>query len=140
MIRAAEQTDLSALARVHGRCFPHDPWDVGRLDTPGGQIWCAADCSGFILVRTVLDEAEVVSIAVDPDHQSRGLGGALLAHAISNLASRGTKTVFLDVAIDNQPALTLYRRQGFIEVGRRRGYYPRSGAAVDALAFRLQIC
>ena len=140
LIRPATQADLAALACVHGRCFPHDPWDVDRLSTPGGQIWCDADHRGFVLIRTVADEGEVISVAVDPTHQGQGLGRQLLSLAIADLVSAGVITLFLDVAVDNPPALALYRRLGFIEVGRRRGYYPRAGMVVDALAFQLQIC
>lgn len=140
VIRPATQADLPMLAHVHGLCFPHDPWDVDRLDTPGGRIWCDAACRGFVLIRAVADEGEVISVAVSPEHQGQGLGRQLLGHAITDLVPAGVTTLFLDVAVDNPSALALYRHLGFTEVGRRKGYYPRKGQAVDALAFQLRIC
>ncbi len=77
-------------------------------------------------------EAEVHTIGVDPDHQGRGIGRALLAGLLDAADGIGAVT-FLEVRTDNEPALALYRAAGFVVVGTRRRYYA-SGA--DAYTMR----
>lgn len=78
-------------------------------------------------------EAEVHTIGTDPAAQRRGIGGALL-DALLTLADARQCPVFLEVRTDNEPAIALYRREGFETVGRRKKYYQPSGA--DAYTMR----
>ena len=125
------------LARLHARAFAHDrPWSEAEfaalLDAPGTEI--VGTARAFALGRRVLDEVEVLTIAVDPDHRRRGLGQAVLRQLLERAKAKGAATAFLEVAEDNAPALRLYLASGFREVGRRPGYYARTdGPAVDAL-------
>jgi len=89
--------------------------------------------SGCAIIRVAADEAELLTIAVEPARRLRGLGSALLAEVIAAAAAGGATRLFLEVAADNAPGLALYRSRGFTEVGRRRGYYPRADARADAL-------
>jgi len=135
---AARPDDAASLARLHAASFDR-PWSasdfrrflqdgaLGLVIRDGGAV------TAFVLLRTVLDEAEVLTIATDPAHRGRGLAAALLAAAIEPLADAGVATLWLEVAADNAPALALYARAGFHETGRRRGYYPRRTGAADAL-------
>jgi ribosomal-protein-alanine N-acetyltransferase len=75
------------------------------------------------LTRHAADEAEVLSIAVDGRARRRGLGRRLLRRNLQRLATFGVGRVFLEVDAGNEPALALYRRMGFVEAGRREGYY-----------------
>ena len=88
---------------------------------------------GFVLVRAVADEAEILTLAVAPTHRQRGIAAALLREAITVLRPGGTKTLFLEVAADNTAALALYAGAGFSPSGRRVGYYARDEGNVDAL-------
>jgi [ribosomal protein S18]-alanine N-acetyltransferase len=81
----------------------------------------------------VLDEAEVHTIAVDPDHRRRGVGGVLLAGLLEALAAREVATVHLEVRADNDAALALYAAHGFVRVGLRPAYY---ADGTDALLLR----
>ena len=72
-------------------------------------------------------EAEVHTIGVDPDHQRRGVGRALLLRLLSR-ADEQRATTFLEVRTDNEPAIEMYRAHGFEIVGLRRRYYQPSGA------------
>ncbi len=72
-------------------------------------------------------EAEVHTIGVDPAHQGRGIGRALL-RALLEAADAAQATVFLEVRTDNAPAHALYASEGFAVVGLRRRYYQPSGA------------
>jgi [ribosomal protein S18]-alanine N-acetyltransferase len=88
---------------------------------------------GVALAVAVLDEAEVHTIAVDPDHRRRGVGGVLLAGLLEALAAREVATVHLEVRADNDAALALYAAHGFVRVGLRPAYY---ADGTDALLLR----
>ena len=95
---------------------------------------------GFALGRAVADEAELLTLAVAPGDRRHGIGTGLLADFLAEARERGAVTMFLEVAADNVAALALYRRHGFSEAGRRRGYYRDSPThAVDAIVMRRRI-
>lgn len=137
--------DAQAIAGLHRRLFD-PPWDaasVAALMAPPAGValaaWGRDACgtpvlAGFVLARVAADEAEILSLGVAPEMQGRGLARRLVCEVQRRLAERGARSLFLEVAADNIPALALYRRLGLGESGRRRGYYARSGAAAaDAL-------
>lgn len=142
-IRRATAADLPALARLHAAAFPDETWDAetlaGMLAAPGAAALTAGGeaLTGFVLLRVVLDEAEIFTICVDNAARRRGVGAALLQAALSAAASAGAASLYLEAAADNVSALALYRAAGFAEVGRRRGYYHRGAKKIDALVMRL---
>ena len=87
--------------------------------------------------QTVLEETDMMNIAVHPDHRRRGLAAALLGRLLEDLARRGSHSLTLEVRVSNAPARSLYERVGFAEVGRRKNYYqdPRE----DALILRREL-
>jgi ribosomal-protein-alanine N-acetyltransferase len=129
-----------ALARLHAACFTVPrPWsaqEFAALLADRGVI-LVTESAGFALGRVAADEAEVLTIAVDPAARRSGVGARLLGALLTEAATRGATEAFLEVAADNAAALALYRGAGFAEAGRRRGYYRGpSGAATDALILR----
>ncbi|SMH49097.1 GNAT family N-acetyltransferase [Maritimibacter sp. HL-12] len=125
-----------ALAAIHARAFSGARgWSAaeiaGLLDAPGGFVVTAAE--GFALGRAVAGEAELLTIAVAPEHRRKGQGRALLAGFEAEAAARGADAAFLEVAADNAAARALYTVSGWRETGRRKSYYPRPGGAVDAI-------
>ena len=129
-------TAAQRLAALHKAAFKHDPWRAedfaGFLQDPFTIL--VANTEGFALLRVVLDEAEVLTLAVAPSAQGQGHGTALLADALAQAKARGAATVFLEVAADNVSARALYARAGFAQTGLRRGYYHRpDGTRVDAV-------
>jgi ribosomal-protein-alanine N-acetyltransferase len=95
---------------------------------------------GFVLVRIVLDEAEILTVVVKKEHRGRGYGRMLMEEALRRLYRSAVATCFLEVADDNEVAVTLYRSLGFAEAGERKGYYGDSGGAGrSALVMRLQL-
>jgi ribosomal-protein-alanine N-acetyltransferase len=140
-IQAAAATDLGILASLHAACFA-EAWDADAFATllamPGAFALLAEEpqretASGFLMIRGVGDEAEIIALAVDPSRQRRGLGRKLLITGIEEAAARGAGKLFLEVAADNVAALALYRSAGFAEVGRRADYYHRPNGAMAAL-------
>jgi ribosomal-protein-alanine N-acetyltransferase len=83
------------------------------------------------------DEAEILSIGIDPTHRGRGLSRDLLLTHLGHLAGRGIRTIFLEVEENNQPARRLYEWAGFSVVGRRERYYQEPGGQqLNALLMR----
>ena len=95
---------------------------------------------GFAMVRTAVDESEVLTIVVGRSRRGGGYGRMLMEEALRRLYRERVATCFLEVNRDNVPAVSLYRRLGFEEVGTRRGYYPSvAGSDGIALVMRLQL-
>ena len=129
------------LAGIHAAAFPA-PWDATALAgllTQAG-VFAVEQPDGFILLRTVADEAEILTLAVHPKARRRGLGARLVHDGVASAAARGATRLFLEVADDNAAALALYARAGFSEAGRRPGYYARpDGGRQDALILALNL-
>lgn len=130
-----------ALAQLHAEAFDA-PWSpqafAELLGQPGVQL--TGDDRGFILIRTVADEAEILTLAVRPAARRQGRGRALFEAAAKHAASLGASRLFLEVAEDNAPARALYAALGFETAGRRPRYYPRAqGPAADALLLVLNL-
>lgn len=89
---------------------------------------------GYAGLLAGIGEAEVLTIAVDPAREGRGLGALLLTELMREAARRACDDVVLEVRVDNERAQRLYRRFGFAGVGVRKGYY--QPANVDALVMR----
>ena len=135
-----------ALAILHRACFPDDPWEAGALARIlalsggfGWVVWEEEEPAGFILVRDLGNECEVLSLGVTPQWRRRGLGQALLQQAIEEAMQRELPSIVLEVAVDNEPAGDLYAAAGFVAVGRRARYYRRPDGRVDALILRLAL-
>lgn len=128
------------LATLHGAAFAA-PWDeraLGDLLVQTGVFALGREAEGFILCRVVADEAEILTLATTPEVRRQGLGLGLVEAAAGMAAGLGATRLFLEVAEDNVAARGLYARAGFVEVGRRRGYYSRpEGPAIDALVLAL---
>jgi ribosomal-protein-alanine N-acetyltransferase len=130
-----------ALAALHARCFDKTPrsWSAaefaGLLREVSGIAVVRQE--GFALGRVAGPEAELLTLAVAPEVRRHGVGAELLAAFETAAAARGASEVFLEVAVTNEAARTLYDTRGYGAVGRRPGYYTRSaGPAVDALVLR----
>ena len=79
--------------------------------------------SGFIVAHCVVDEAEILNLAVAPASRRSGYGGSLLIAALQEFQNRGVTRVFLEVRASNAPAIAFYQQHGFIRIGRRTAYY-----------------
>ena len=140
MISQAAPAHAAALAAIHAAAFPpREAWGVDaialQLALPG-TFGLIDDRGGMLLGRIVADEAEVLTLAVAPSVRRQGVATALLRAAKAQVGIGGGNAIFLEVATGNAAALLLYRREGFIEVGRRRRYY---ADASDALVLRANL-
>jgi len=96
------------------------------------------DALGFYLSRTVGGEAELLLLAVAPEHRRRGVGRKLLDTFMERARTAGARRVHLEVR-DGNPALALYRASGFAQVGRRARYYRGPNGQFDALTFAREV-
>ena len=119
-----------ALADLHARCFTvPKPFSNAAFEVFLASPHCFL-CTlphGFALGRAVAGEAELLTLAVDPDHRRGGTGCALLAAFEAQAKTQNARRAFLEVAASNHAAIALYRTHGYTESGRRRGYYGQSG-------------
>ncbi|MDE2239422.1 MAG: GNAT family N-acetyltransferase [Rhodospirillales bacterium] len=136
-IREAGPAYAAALAAMHESVFPEAPWNEAAFVTLLRQPGVAAlihDANGFMLLRTVLDEAEILTIGVLK--KRRGTGAALLREGLRRLRDAGVQVVYLEVATGNVAARALYENHGFVQSGLRKAYYENGG---DALMLRLNL-
>jgi ribosomal-protein-alanine N-acetyltransferase len=149
-VRPAVPADVERLAALERAGFD-TPWTAGQIAEeigfpealvlvadPGPDADAAsapqtgAGAAGYAAFRRFDDEAELLRIAVAPDHRRSGVGRALIADGLTRLAGLGVTVCHLEVEAGNRPATGLYEATGFHKIGRRRGYY---GSGRDALLY-----
>ncbi|WP_417688593.1 ribosomal protein S18-alanine N-acetyltransferase [Roseibium sp.] len=149
-VEDAKTDDLTRLAEIHSRSFTHS-WDeeeLSRLMDQAGVFVLvirrpvalgSRKVLGFIMIRTVAGEAEILTIAVDPKNRGEGLARQLLREALFRLYSERCEALFLEVDAANEPALKLYKSAGFRKVGERKGYYRAAEGDGTALVMRADL-
>lgn len=142
--------DFDAMVAIHAEGFPRG-WSIDEFEQlvadptvmtlllRRGSWFGSRSVAGFALLRRVADEAEVLTLGVAAARRGRGHGRLIMEEAMRRLYAEGIATVFLEVSESNPAALALYRRLGFAEVGRRKGYYADGGPGAAALVMRLQL-
>ncbi|MXN88517.1 ribosomal protein S18-alanine N-acetyltransferase [Pasteurella canis] len=120
------------------------PWSIGILKNNQGErylnlkLMSNEQIVAFVICQTILDEATLFNIAVDPKFQGQGFGKHLLNELITQLKDKHISTLWLEVRESNLAAKALYEKFGFNEVDIRKNYYPtadgkRENAIVMAL-------
>lgn len=146
-IRPARPADAANLADLHAAHFS-PPWSADAFEKLLGSSTAVALVAtdqigapaGAVLTSLAADEAEILTLFVDGAHQREGIGRRLLEALFDELAERGARRLFLEVAVTNVAARELYATTGFAEVGRRRDYYVMPGAPpTDALVLARDI-
>ena len=133
-----EQCHVMHVAEMEKLCFS-DPWSersiASELNNPL-SLWLVATerdiVAGYVGSQTVLDETDMMNIAVHPDFRRTGVAEALINALIAELQNLGSKCLTLEVRASNEPARKLYEKLGFAQVGRRPNYYrnPREDACI----------
>jgi tRNA threonylcarbamoyladenosine biosynthesis protein TsaB len=137
--------DLELLAKLHAVSF-ETAWaekDLSEVLAGPGCVALLATSDdgpvGFLIYRAVADEAEIITICVDPSYQRRGAGLKIVSTTKQLLKALKISNLFLEVAADNKEAISLYTRAGFVEAGKRKAYYARkNGETEDAIIMRAQ--
>ena len=140
--------DLDAVMLVMSAAFPAqfgEAWTrsqcAGILPMTGVKLVLAEDDEGkvvgFSLYRTIVDDSELLLLAVHPDSRGRGIGRQLLSYFIDDSRKKGASRIHLEVR-DGNSAIEVYHAAGFEQINRRRNYYRgRGGESFDALTFVL---
>ena len=135
VIRLFHGPHAAACAAIHAKAF-HQGWSAQEITDlalePSVLAHVALDSKektvlGFSLARCAGQEAEILTIVVDPARQGGGLGRLLLQTQLDAMLAHGVGEVFLEVEAGNAAALALYKRLGFQQVGERKAYYARPG-------------
>lgn len=138
--------DLAVASVVHGACFD-ESWSetsiAELLAMPGGFGLLAMvedQPAGLAIAYSVGAEGEIITLCTLPAYRRRGIAARLLAGVLDRLVRQECRRVLLEVAADNLPARSLYRRAGFSEAGRRTGYYLREASLrIDAIVLASNI-
>lgn len=136
IIRKMTAGDVPAIGALEKICFS-DPWSeksiASELDNPL-SCWLVAEDAGtlcgYVGSQAVLDCADMMNLAVAPDYRRQGVGQALVDALACQLSQNNVRALLLEVRVSNTPAIALYEKMGFAQVGRRPRYYhnPREDA------------
>jgi len=127
MIRLMQHSDVNAVAQIEKMVQSH-PWTITQFQDAvesyqSTVIEQAGQVVGFCILQPVLDEANLLLMAVHPNQQGKGLGYQLLDQSIALLKNQPVQ-IFLEVRESNQAAIALYEKSGFHQIDLRKNYYP----------------
>ena len=151
LVLPCDPDDIPALVDIHARSFERG-WSESEFDTllQDKLVNCFVlrhsnarvtdKVIGFVLARSAADEAEILTIAIDPDFRAKGAGRRLMGDLVRKLYGDRVAKLFLEVDADNKAALSLYKALGFVKVGERKAYYRQEdGDASLALIMQLDV-
>jgi len=133
-----DESHVAAIAEIEKLCFS-DPWSEKSIATELGSklsCWLVAmedeTLVGYVGSQSVLGESDMMNIAVHPEHRRKGIAEALVTALVTELSARGNHGLMLEVRPSNAPAIALYDKLGFVQVGRRPNYYrnPKEDALI----------
>ena len=126
------------VAELEKLCFA-DPWSeksvASELENKWA-LWLVAleenNVVGYIGSQTSIDETDVMNVAVHPDFRRKGIAEKLIEQLVAELKGRGSHALMLEVRASNAPAIALYEKLGFVQVGCRKNYYrnPKEDALI----------
>ena len=138
IIETMKSSHVAQIAELEKICFS-DPWSEKSIASELNNelaFWLTAvegeQVAGYIGSQTVMDESDMMNVAVHPDFRRKGIAEALVNALVEALKSKGSRCLTLEVRASNVPAITLYEKLGFSEIGRRKNYYrnPREDALI----------
>ncbi|MES2760464.1 MAG: ribosomal protein S18-alanine N-acetyltransferase [Pseudomonadota bacterium] len=137
--------DLDEVMALERSVYPH-PWSRGNFAdslVAGYHAWTLRDggeLAGYFLLMAAVDEAHLLNVSVAANRQRQGLGHYLLDKVAACARGLGAESVLLEVRPTNLRALQVYLRYGFVEIGRRKAYYPaHNGQREDAIVMRFDL-
>ena len=138
MIVHMNESHVAQVAALEKICFS-DPWSensvASELKNPL-SCWLVAEedgeVAGYVGSQTVMDESDMMNVAVHPDYRRKGIAEKLVMELVEALKKRDSRCLTLEVRASNEPARALYGKLGFVQVGLRKNYYrnPREDALI----------
>lgn len=139
ILRAMQATDLPQVLAIEAASY-FTPWPqalfLDALNSPQQECLVLAQADevlAYIIVATIIDEADLLNVAVAQPWRQQGLARYLIETQQQQLQARGVARFFLEVNVENHAAQHLYKQLGFQLMGRRKGYYPSATGPQDAL-------
>ena len=138
MIETMQAHHVAQIAQLEKICFS-DPWSESSIASELNNklsFWLVAAegerVTGYIGSQTVMNETDMMNVAVHPDFRRQGIAEALINVLVEHLKTIGSRCLTLEVRASNLPAIALYEKLGFSEIGRRKNYYrnPREDALI----------
>ena len=128
-IKMMESIHVPQVAALEKLCFS-EPWSensvAGELRNPL-SLWLVtvdgACVAGYVGSQSVMGESDMMNIAIDPNYRRQGVAAALVETLVDELKAKGNHCLTLEVRASNAPAIALYEKLGFVQVGRRPNYY-----------------
>lgn len=133
-----DETHIEQVARLEAECFSN-PWSLRSITfelTNPLSLWFVALCDdkvvGYVGSQSVLGEADMMNLAVSERFRRQKIGEDLVTALVDGLKQRSVKSLTLEVRVSNEPAIHLYEKLGFQQIGRRPKYYanPREDALI----------
>ena len=137
-IKTMTEAHVPQIAEMEKLCFS-DPWSEKSVASELNNrlsLWLVAldgdTVAGYVGSQSVLDEADMMNIAVHPDYRRQGIGRDLVLALAEALQKKGIRGLMLEVRQSNAPAIALYEQLGFQQVGLRPNYYrnPKENALI----------
>ena len=129
LIREMTLQDVPAVAEIEKACFSL-PWSVQSLvdsvvreDTMFLVCEDAQEIVGYIGMYLSFDEGDITNVAVSPAHRKMGYGEAIVSKAVELAKEKQLEMILLEVRLSNVPAISLYKKMGFEEIGMRKNFY-----------------
>ncbi len=144
IIRRMTAADLMHIMRIEETNHPY-PWSEAIMsdcfkDNYVSYVYIQDDeIIGYIIQTIAADESNILNVCVDYKFRKNGIAEKLMFEALNYCKSNGIHTVFLEVRSSNMPAINLYNKCAFVEVGVRNGYYPAKNGREDAIVMALEI-
>ena len=129
---------VAQVAALEKQCFS-EPWSensvASELSNPLSLWLVAMDgdaLAGYVGSQSVMGESDMMNIAVDAHYRRQGIAQAMVEALVTQLREKGNHSLTLEVRISNQPAIALYEKLGFEQVGKRLNYYrnPKEDALI----------
>ena len=130
---------VAQVAELEKICFGTEAWSeksvASELDNPL-SFWLVADdngrVAGYVGSQTVMDETDMMNVAVHPDYRKQGIATALIVGLVGELRKKGSHCLTLEVRASNENAISLYRKLDFQQIGLRKNYYhnPKEDALI----------
>ena len=142
MITEMNESHVPQIAALEKICFA-DPWSEISIASELQNLWsywlAALEDDrviGYVGSQSSIDEADIMNVAVHPDFRRKGIAETLINRLVADLKERGIHALLLEVRVSNAPAIALYEKLGFSQVGRRKNYY--HNPKEDALILRTE--
>lgn len=143
MIRLMQQADIHSVFKIEQQVQSH-PWSLKQFTEAVDSYQCSVieqqgQVVGFCILQPVLDEANLLLMAVEPAQQGKGLGYQLLEYSIAQLPNQPVQ-IFLEVRESNTAAIRLYEKAGFHQIDLRKNYYPNRDGTREHAIIMVKAC